>query len=288
QADVVREQRQVHAEHEHLVHRVVEAQIRVGEPADLQLVRDVAGAENAGGEPDEGAEHDEHDVQVVDDQEGPRRRPLRQQHQRALERQERRDGVEPGAGAVVGQQREKRGAQRRNDEDGGDHELARLAHGCSPRCWCRTWISTVSNRSRMRNRKMPITMSAIRMENATLISTTSGMPLAPVAARIKPFSIDMKPITWLTALRREIIMSRPSRITDRANARSSRASVPACVVIGSMTMTDRATSPMPASIVCPTPTTGSIVRWIPSRTMMRCRANGITSALTTRAIAAVM
>jgi len=86
------------------------------------------------------------------------------------------------------------------------------------------------------------------------------MPLAPVAARISPFSIDMKPITWLTALRRAIIIRRPSRITDSANARSSRASVPACSVIGSITMMDSATRPMPASIVSPTPTTGSMVR----------------------------
>ena len=42
----------------------------------------------------------------------------------------------------------------------------------------------------------------IEDEKATLISTTSGMPLAPVAASTRPFSSDMKPITWLTALRR--------------------------------------------------------------------------------------
>ena len=61
---------------------------------------------------------------------------------------------------------------------------------------------------------MPITMKAIRIEKATLISTTSGMPLAPVAARIRPFSSDMKPTTWLTALRRVTIISRPSSTTD--------------------------------------------------------------------------
>ena len=58
----------------------------------------------------------------------------------------------------------------------------------------------VSKFSRMRNRKMPMTISAMMMENATLISTTSGMPLAAVAARISPFSIDMKPMIWLTQL----------------------------------------------------------------------------------------
>ena len=40
-----------------------------------------------------------------------------------------------------------------------------------------------------------MTMKAIRMEKATLISTTSGMPLAPVAASTSPFSSDMKPTT---------------------------------------------------------------------------------------------
>ncbi len=67
-------------------------------------------------------------------------------------------------------------------------------------------------------------MNATRTEKATLISTTSGIPLAPVPARISPFSIDMKPTTWLTALRRVTIMSRPSSSTDSAKARSSRAS----------------------------------------------------------------
>ena len=98
----------------------------------------------------------------------------------------------------------------------------------------------------------------------------------------------MKPITWPTALWREIIISRPNRITDSANAKSSRASVPACAVIGSMTMIESATSPMPASIVSPMPTTGSMVRWIPRRTMMRWSTVGITIAFTMSAIAAVM
>ena len=56
---------------------------------------------------------------------------------------------------------------------------------------------------------MPITMKAIRMEKATLISTTNGMPLAPVAASTRPFSSDMKPTTWLTALRRVTIRRSP-------------------------------------------------------------------------------
>ena len=46
----------------------------------------------------------------------------------------------------------------------------------------------------------PNTMKAMRTEKATDTSTTSGMPRAPVAARMSPFSSDMKPITWVTAL----------------------------------------------------------------------------------------
>jgi hypothetical protein len=139
----------------------------------------------------------------------------------------------------------------------------------------------------MRNRKMPMTMKAIRIENATLISTTSGMPLAPVAARMRPFSSDMKPTTWLTALRRVTIMSRPSSTTASAKARSSRASGSAPGVTRSITTIESATSPMPASIVAPMPTTVSTSRWMPRRTPMRWSASGTTMALKTRAIAAV-
>ncbi len=60
-----------------------------------------------------------------------------------------------------------------------------------------------------------MTMNAIRIEKATLISTTSGMPLAPVAASTSPFSSDMKPTTWLTALRRVTMTRSPSSTTDK-------------------------------------------------------------------------
>ena len=66
QADIVGDQRQVHGEHQHLIHGVIEAQIGRRQPAGLELVGDIAGAEHAGGEADEGGEHDEDDVEVVD------------------------------------------------------------------------------------------------------------------------------------------------------------------------------------------------------------------------------
>ena len=45
---------------------------------------------------------------------------------------------------------------------------------------------------------------------------------------------------------------------------------------------------MPASMVGPMPTTVSMVRWMPSRTTMRCSATGMMMALSTSAISAVM
>jgi hypothetical protein len=50
----------------------------------------------------------------------------------------------------------------------------------------------------------------------------------------------MKPITWLMALRRVIIISKPSSTTAKASARSSRASASAPAVTGSMTRIDSA------------------------------------------------
>ena len=70
----------------------------------------------------------------------------------------------------------------------------------------------------------------------------------------------MKPTTWLTALRRVTMISMPSSTTDKANAKSSRASGSASAVTRSITTIDRATRPMPASIVGPMPTTVSIWR----------------------------
>ena len=69
-ADIVGDQRQVHGEHQHLVHGVIEAQMRRRQPADLDLVADIARAEHAGGEADEGREHDEDVVEIVDQQIG--------------------------------------------------------------------------------------------------------------------------------------------------------------------------------------------------------------------------
>ncbi len=133
-----------------------------------------------------------------------------------------------------------------------------------------------------------MTVKATSTEKATEISTTSGMPFAPAAARISPFSSDMKPTTMLTALRLTTIISMPSSTTDSAKARSSRASASASLTTRSMTTIDSATSASPPSMVGPMPTTFSTSRSMPSREMMRWSASGMMIALKAKAIAAVM
>ena len=84
--------------------------------------------------------------------------------------------------------------------------------------------------------------------------------------------MDMKPITWANpALRREIIIRSPSSKTDSANARSRWVSVPAFAVIGSITMVSESATQSDTRKIqfAHALTTASMVRWIPSCTMMR-------------------
>src|SRR4029077_6078454 len=287
QADVVGDERKVHREHQGLIHRVIEAQIGPRQAPGLQLMADVACREHGRGEAHGRRQHDEDGVWGVDQQIAAGRGTLEKQRKRRGEAQKRCQYVQCGREAV------RRHESEQPRRDGGDQQYGRHCveaerhHRRSPRKRSSAWTSTVSKRSRMRNRKIPITMKAIRIENAIEISTTSGMPLAPVAASTRPFSSDMKPMTWLTALRRVTIISRPRNTTASANARSSRASGSASAVTRSITTIDRATKPIPSNIAGPTPTTFSISRWMPRRTMIRCSATGITMALNTSAIAAV-
>ena len=114
------------------------------------------------------------------------------------------------------------------------------------------------------------------------------MPRAPVAARLMPFSSDMNPTTWLTALRRVTIISKPINTTDNASAMSSRTTGSALAVSGNITSSDNATSAMPASMVRPMLTTVSISRWMPMRITIRRSAIGTMIALNTSAMPAVM
>src|SRR6185503_9408391 len=116
-----------------------------------------------------------------------------QQREGGDEAQKRRRNVE-ARGQPISRQDGEQGCRAQRYQQHRDDRFEMLAdHRRSPRNWSSAPTSTVSKRSRMRKRKMPMTMNAIRIENATLISTTSGMPLAPVAARISPFSSDMNP-----------------------------------------------------------------------------------------------
>ena len=86
QADIVGDQREVHGEHQHLIHGVIEAHVGRRQPADLDLVADIARAEHAGGEADEGGQHDEDVVEVVDQQIAARTRAGEEQRQRGQQR----------------------------------------------------------------------------------------------------------------------------------------------------------------------------------------------------------
>jgi hypothetical protein len=66
QPDIVGDQRDVHRAHHGLIERVIEAQVEGRQPADVELMADIRGAENAGREADKGGEGDEVDVEIVD------------------------------------------------------------------------------------------------------------------------------------------------------------------------------------------------------------------------------
>ena len=108
QPDIVGNQREVHGEHQHLVHGVVEAHVSRRQPADLDLVADIARAEHAGGEADECGQHDEDLVEVVDQQIGTRLRLDHEQRHRGGEGEQRRQHVEPRGQAIAGQGGEQR------------------------------------------------------------------------------------------------------------------------------------------------------------------------------------
>src|SRR6185437_3074778 len=233
---------QVHAKHHDLEHRVVTSQVGEVQFPRLQLMADIARAEDAGGEADQGIEHDEDDVQIVHGKVTVRSRMSQEERHRGQKGEKAGSDVYPCRKTVTWQNSQKCCRNRRQRQN-QPQARGGTDHWRSPRNWSIAATSTVSKRSRIRNRKMPITMKAIRIEKATLISTTSGMPVAPVAASTRPFSSDMKPMTWLTALRLVTIMSRPSSRTDSAKARSSRATRSACGVAFSITAIERPASP---------------------------------------------
>ncbi len=108
---------------------MVEAQVPGRQSASVELVLDVACAEQAGREPDQRPEHDEHDVEVVHQQVGAGRGPpAKEQHERRGEGQHRRQHVEPRGQAIAGQQREQQGRDQRDQQDRADGVIAGSRH----------------------------------------------------------------------------------------------------------------------------------------------------------------
>jgi hypothetical protein len=99
---VVGDQREIHREQEELIHRVIEAQMRGRQPSGLDLVRDIGRAENARGEADEGIEHDEDDVEVIDENVSARLRRSGEQRDRGQEGDQGRPDIERGGEPVGG------------------------------------------------------------------------------------------------------------------------------------------------------------------------------------------
>ena len=134
QADIVRHESQVHAEHHGLVHGVVETQVDRRQPAGFEFVGDIAGAEDAGREADKRIEHDEDDVEVVDQHVWPRLRSFDdEQRERRNEGQQARDDVQPRRQPVAGQ-RSEQGRRADRDQQHRRHGIeGSHAHLCSPR-----------------------------------------------------------------------------------------------------------------------------------------------------------
>ena len=131
-AEVVGGQRHQHGEHEELVHALVEAQARRGEPAVVGLVPHVGAGEDAGGQADEGGQGDEEDVERVDEEllaEGEARAvgdDLDRQADGGEEGAEAGDDVEVGRPGALADHRQQRAA----DEGNGEHEDEEI-HGLS-------------------------------------------------------------------------------------------------------------------------------------------------------------
>src|SRR5258708_5134320 len=166
---------------------MVETHVDRRQSAGFEFMRDVARAEDAGREAHEGVEHDEDDVEIVDLHIGPRRRTLEKDKRKGREKCcEARNAVKARRQPVAGKYGQKCCGADWNQEDSRHRIEGMHAHRRSPRKSSSAETSTESKRSRIRNRKMPMTMKAIRIEKATLISPTSGVPFPPAAASNSP------------------------------------------------------------------------------------------------------
>jgi len=126
-------------------------------------------------------------------------------------------------------------------------------------------------------------MKAISTEKATLISTTSGMPFAPVAAN-EPVLERHEADHLAHGIAPGHHHQKTKQHDESAKARSSRARGSAAAVTRSMTTIERATSAMPASMVKAGADDGFDLRWMSSRSTIRLSAAGMMVALKTSAI----
>ena len=131
-ADIVGDEREIHREHQQLIHGVVEAQEPRCEPAGLELMADIARAEHAGREADERGQHDEDVVEIIHKQIRGRRRAAEEQRDRSEEGQQRRDHIEGRRQPIPRHRREQRRRQRWNCEHGSDR-FEQSRHPRSPR-----------------------------------------------------------------------------------------------------------------------------------------------------------
>ena len=117
ESDIVGHQGEVHGEQQRLVHGVVEAQMQRRQSPALEFMGDVARAEEAGREADEGIEDDEDDIEVVDQDVGPRLGLVDEQGQRREEREKCRHDVERGRQPIARQHCEQQGGDGGNCQD---------------------------------------------------------------------------------------------------------------------------------------------------------------------------
>ncbi len=136
QADIVRHESQVHAEHHGLIHGVVETQVDRRQPAGVEFVRDVARAEDAGRESEthEGIEHDEDDVQIVDQHVRHRLRTFdHEQRKRRKKCRQAGDDVQTRRQSVARQYGQQRGRSDWNQQNSRYCIEGSRAHSRSPR-----------------------------------------------------------------------------------------------------------------------------------------------------------
>src|SRR5690348_2078731 len=126
-------------------------------------------AEYARREADNRAQHDEDDVEVVNKKVGAWLCVHEKQRDRGQEREKAGHHIQSRRQPVTGKHCEHCGRKGRD----GQHQSGAIeepVHRRSPRKRSSACTSTESKRSRMRNRKMPMTIKAINTEKATLIS----------------------------------------------------------------------------------------------------------------------